>query len=61
MPTTLFLLAGQVMLPLVSLPRVTAARPIEAAIPDPDDEPHGSACGKYALLATETILISRKL
>ena len=45
-PTTLFWLAGHVMLPSVSVPRVTAASPIEAAIPEPDDDPHGSAFGK---------------
>lgn len=39
------------MLPSVSVPRVTAASPIDAAIPDPDDEPHGSALGKYAFVA----------
>ena len=42
----LLLLEGQVILPSVSDPRVTAASPIEAAIPDPEDEPHGSALGK---------------
>jgi hypothetical protein len=46
MPARLLLLVGQVMLPSVSVPRVTAARPMEAAIPDPEEEPHGSACGK---------------
>jgi hypothetical protein len=39
------------MLPSVSVPRVTAVKPIEAAIPEPEEEPQGSACGKYALLA----------
>lgn len=34
------------MLPSVSVPSVTAASPIEAAIPEPDDEPQGSAFGK---------------
>ena len=49
-PARLLLLVGQVMLPSVSVPSVTAARPIDAATPDPDDEPHGSALGKYALV-----------
>lgn len=39
------------MLPSVSVPKVTAASPIEAAIPEPEDEPHGSAFGKYAFVA----------
>lgn len=50
MPARLLLLVGQVILPSVSDPRVTATRPMEAATPDPDDEPHGSALGKYAFV-----------
>ena len=46
MPTTLLLLEGQVILPSVSVPSVTAANPIEAATPEPEEEPHGSAFGK---------------
>ena len=45
-PARLLLLVGQVMLPSVSDPRVTAARPIEAATPEPEEEPHGSAFTK---------------
>ena len=44
------MLVGQVILPSVSVPSVTAARPIDAATPEPDDEPQGSASGKYALV-----------
>ena len=51
MPTKLLLLVGQVMLPSVSVPRVTAAKPMDAAMPEPEDEPHGSAFGKYAFVA----------
>ena len=36
------------MLPSVSVPNVTAASPILAAIPEPDEEAQGSAFGKYA-------------
>ena len=49
-PAKLLLLVGQVILPSVSVPSVTAARPIDAATPEPDDEPQGSASGKYALV-----------
>ena len=49
-PTTLLLLDGQVMLPSVSVPSVTATSPMEAATPEPEDDPQGSACGKYALV-----------
>jgi len=45
-PARLLLLEGQVILPSVSEPNVTVARPIEAATPDPDEEPHGSAFTK---------------
>ena len=50
MPTSLLLLEGQVILPSVSVPRVTAASPMDAAIPEPEEDPHGSAFGKYALV-----------
>lgn len=50
MPARLLLLAGRVMLPSVSVPSVTAARPIEAAIADPEDDPDGSPFTKYALV-----------
>ena len=43
MPAKLLLLAGSVMLPSVSVPNVTAASPIDAATPDPAEEPLGSA------------------
>ena len=46
MPAKLLLLLGQVMLPSVSEPNDTAVKPMEEATPEPDDEPHGSACGK---------------
>jgi len=38
------------MLPSVSVPKVTAASPIDAATPEPAEEPHGSAFGKYAFV-----------
>jgi hypothetical protein len=38
------------MLPSVSEPKVTAARPMDAATADPEDDPHGSALGKYAFV-----------
>lgn len=44
-PTTLFMLAGDMMLPSVSVPSVTAARPIDAAMAEPDEEPPGSPFG----------------
>jgi hypothetical protein len=34
------------MLPSVSVPSVAAASPTEAATPEPDEDPHGSAPGK---------------
>ena len=45
-PTRLLILDGQVILPSVSVPRVTAAKPMDAAIPEPEEDPHGSAFGK---------------
>ena len=45
-PARLLWSVGQVILPSVSVPKVTVARPIDAATPDPDDEPHGSALTK---------------
>lgn len=50
-PARLLLLVGHVMLPSVSVPSVTAARPMDAAMPEPEEEPHGSAFGKYAFVA----------
>ena len=44
-PTTLFTPDGDMMLPSVSVPRVMAARPIDAAMAEPDDEPRGSPFG----------------
>lgn len=38
------------MLPSVSEPSVTAAKPMDAATPEPEEEPQGSACGKYAFV-----------
>ena len=43
MPAKLQLLAGSVILPSVSVPNVTVASPIDAATPDPAEEPLGSA------------------
>ena len=43
MPAKLLLLAGEIMLPSVSVPNVTVASPIDAATPDPAEEPLGSA------------------
>ena len=45
MPTMLLLLDGEIMLPAVSVPIVTVAKPMDAATPQPDDEPNGSAFG----------------
>ena len=45
-PARLLWSEGQVILPSVSVPNVTVARPIDAATPDPEDEPHGSALTK---------------
>ena len=36
------------MLPSVSVPSEMAVRPIEVAIPEPEEDPQGSAKGKYA-------------
>ena len=44
-PTALLELAGHIILPSVSVPKVAAAKPMDAAIPDPEDEPHGSPFG----------------
>src|SRR6266850_7278666 len=41
MPTTPFALAGQTMLPSVSVPNDTAAKFAEAAAPEPELEPQG--------------------
>ena len=46
MPARLLWFVGQVILPSVSVPNVTAASPIDAATADPEEEPHGSAFGK---------------
>lgn len=51
MPAKLLLLVGQVILPSVSVPSVTAASPMDAAMPEPEEEPQGSAFGKYAFVA----------
>ena len=40
MPTTPFMLAGQTMLPSVSLPMLTAVKFADAAAPLPELEPH---------------------
>ena len=42
MPAKLLLLEGSVILPSVSVPNVTVASPIDAATPDPAEEPLGS-------------------
>jgi hypothetical protein len=34
------------MLPSVSLPREAAAKPMEEATPEPEDEPEGSCFGR---------------
>ena len=49
-PARLLLLAGHIILPSVSVPKVTAASPMEAATPEPEEDPHGSAFLKYALV-----------
>jgi hypothetical protein len=49
-PAILLLLDGYVMLPSVSEPKVTVASPMEAATPDPAEDPAGSAFLKYALV-----------
>jgi hypothetical protein len=40
-PAKLLLLDGHIILPSVSEPKVTAASPMEAATPEPDENPHG--------------------
>src|SRR6478752_9657579 len=49
MPTTPFALAGQTMLPSVSVPNDTAAKFAEAAAPEPALEPHGLRSMPYGL------------
>src|SRR5258707_4301254 len=49
MPTTPFALAGQTMLPSVSLPNDTAAKFAEAAAPEPELEPQGFRSMPYGL------------
>jgi hypothetical protein len=41
-------LDGQEILPSVSVPRVKVARPIEVAMPEPEDELQADPLGKYA-------------
>ena len=48
-PTIPQALAGQTMLPSVSVPTVTAARPAAAATPDPELEPDGFRSSAYGL------------
>src|SRR2546427_11093702 len=50
MPTTPFSLAGQTMLPSVSVPMDTALKLAEAAAPDPELEPQGLRSRAYGLL-----------
>src|SRR5512135_1330431 len=50
MPTTPLALAGQTMLPSVSLPRDTAAKFAEVAAPEPELEPQGLRSMPYGLL-----------
>src|SRR5436190_18142041 len=50
MPTTPLALAGQTMLPSVSVPSDTAAKLAVAAAPDPELEPHGLRLMPYGLL-----------
>src|SRR5438309_3922831 len=50
MPTTPLLLAGQTMLPSVSVPIETAVKFAEAAAPDPELDPHGFRLIPYGLL-----------
>src|SRR5260370_3297041 len=49
MPTTPFALAGQTMLPSVSLPKDTVAKFAEAAAPEPELEPQGLRSMPYGL------------
>src|SRR5258708_25419775 len=48
-PTTPLALAGQTMLPSVSLPNDTVAKFAEAAAPEPELEPHGLRSMPYGL------------
>ena len=50
MPTTPFMLAGQTMLPSVSLPMLTAVKFADAAAPLPELEPHALRSRAYGLL-----------
>src|SRR5260370_1982423 len=49
MPTTPLALAGQTILPSVSLPNDTAAKFDETAAPEPELEPHGLRLMPYGL------------
>src|SRR5205807_6695379 len=49
MPTTPLALAGQTMLPSVSLPNDTGAKFADAAAPEPELEPHGLRSMPYGL------------
>src|SRR5439155_13478710 len=49
-PTTPLALAGQTMLPSVSLPNETAAKFADAAAPEPELDPHGLRLMPYGLL-----------
>src|SRR5258708_30550838 len=49
MPTTPFALAGQTMLPSVSLPKDTVAKFDDAAAPEPELEPQGLRSMPYGL------------
>lgn len=44
-PTTLLFAEGDVILPSVSVPRVTVTSPTEAATPEPDEDPPGEPLG----------------
>src|SRR6267378_8390348 len=50
MPTMPFALAGQTMLPSVSVPKDTVAKFAEAAAPEPELEPQGLRLMPYGLL-----------
>src|SRR5215831_14844351 len=50
MPTTPFALAGQTMLPSVSVPMESALKFADAAAPDPELEPQGLRSRAYGLL-----------
>src|SRR5512143_3867135 len=49
MPTTPLIVAGQTMLPSVSVPSETAVRFADTAAPDPELEPHGLRSIAYGL------------